>query len=149
LFQVYETVSGALVNVETALKAGATLYCKICEKNGATLKCWKVRCTNAYHVGCATKDRAMFYQNKSVYCNQHHPKGEKDQELNTLAVYRRVYIERDENKQVAKVMTQGIDQHILRVGSLIFMAVGQLLPHQLRNFHTENYIYPIGYKIIR
>ena len=76
-FQVYETVSGALVNVETALKAGATLYCKICEKNGATVKCWKVRCTNAYHVGCATKDRAMFYQNKSVYCNQHHPKVRK------------------------------------------------------------------------
>ena len=72
--QVYETVSGALVNVETALKAGGTLYCKICEKNGATVKCWKVRCTNYYHVGCATKDRAMFYQNKSVYCNQHHPK---------------------------------------------------------------------------
>lgn len=75
--------------------------------------------------------------------------GEKDQELNTLAVYRRVYVERDENKQVAKVMTTGIDQHILRVGSLIFLSVGQLLPHQLRNFHTDSFIYPIGYKIIR
>ncbi len=147
--EVYETVSGALVNVETALKNGSKLYCKICEKNGATVKCWKVRCTNYYHVGCATKDRAMFYKNKSVYCNQHVPKGEKDQELTTLAVYRRVYIDRDENRQVAKVMTQGTDQHILRVGSLSFLSVGQLLPHQLHNFHTQEYIFPIGYKVIR
>ncbi len=147
--EVYETVSGALVNVETALKNGTNSYCKICEKNGATVKCWKVRCTNYYHVGCATKDRAMFYKNKSVYCNQHIPKGEKDQELTTLAVYRRVYVERDENRQVAKVMTHGTDQHIMRIGALIFLSVGQLLPHQLRNFHTQDYIYPIGYKVVR
>lgn len=146
---VYETVSGALVNVETALKDGMSLHCKICEQNGATLKCFKVRCTNYYHVGCATKDKAMFYKNKSIYCNQHIPKGEKDQELTTLAVYRRVYIERDENRQVAKVMTQGTDQNLMRIGSLTFHAVGQLLPHQLHNFHTQDYIFPIGYKVVR
>lgn len=39
--------------------------------------------------------------------------------------------------------------HLLRVGSLIFLNVGQLLPHQLPNFHTQNFIYPIGYKIAR
>ena len=146
---VYETVSGALVNVDTALKNGANLTCKICEKPGATVKCFKVRCTNYYHVGCAAKDRAMFYKNKSVFCNQHIPKSEKDQELTTLAVYRRVYIDRDENRQVAKVMTQGIDQHTLRVGSLTFLSLGQILPHQLHNFHNTDYIYPIGYKILR
>ena len=147
--EVYETVSGALVNVETALKNGVNLCCKVCEQTGATVKCFKTRCTNYYHVGCATKDRVMFYKNKSVFCYQHIPKGEKDQELTTLAVYRRVYIDRDENRQVAKVMTQGIDQHTLRVGSLTFLNVGQLLPHQLHNFHTQNFIYPIGYKILR
>ena len=148
---VYETVSGALVNVETALKNGVNLICKMCEKNGATVKCWKIRCTNYYHVGCATKDKAAFYKNKSVYCHQHVPKGEKDQELTTLAVYRRVYIERDENKQVAKVMTHGgpEDQQVMRIGSLTFLSVGQLLPHQLHNFHTKDHIFPIGYKVVR
>merc|ERR1711981_273596 len=146
---VYETVSGALVNVDTALKNGANLSCKICEKTGATVKCFKVRCTSYYHVGCAAKDRAMFYKNKSVFCKEHIPKSEKDQELTTLAVYRRVYIDREENRQVAKVMTQGIDQHTLRVGSLTFLSLGQILPHQLHNFHNQNYIYPIGYKILR
>ncbi len=147
--EVYETVSGALVNVETALKTGAKLACKMCEKTGATVKCWKVRCTNYYHVGCARRDRAMFYKNKSVYCHQHIPKGEKDQELTTLAVHRRVFIDRDENRQVAKVMTQGTDQNVIRVGSLTFLNVGQLLPHQLHNFHTQDCIFPIGYKTKR
>ena len=147
--EVYETVSGALVNVETALKNGQNQYCKMCEKNGATLKCWKVRCTNSYHVACAVQDKAMFYKNKSVYCNQHIPKGEKDQELTTLAVFRRVFIDRDESRQVAKVMHQGTDQNLIRIGSLVFLSVGQLLPHQLHNFVTRNHIYPIGFKTIR
>lgn len=147
--EVYETVSGALVNVETALKNGCNSHCKMCEKNGATLKCWKVRCTNSYHVACAVQDKAMFYKNKSVYCNQHVPKGEKDQELTTLAVFRRVFIDRDESRQVAKVMHQGTDQNLIRIGSLVFTSVGQLLPHQLHNFVTRNHIYPIGFKTVR
>ena len=147
--EVYETVSGALVNVETALKNGHNSHCKMCEKNGATLKCWKVRCTNSYHVACAVQDKAMFYKNKSVYCNQHIPKGEKDQELTTLAVFRRVFIDRDESRQVAKVMHQGTDQNLIRIGSLVFISVGQLLPHQLHNFVTRNHIYPIGFKTTR
>jgi histone-lysine N-methyltransferase MLL3 len=68
--EVYETQNGALVNVETALKNGGNLHCKICEMNGATVKCFKLRCTNFYHVGCANKDRAVFFKNKSVYCHQ-------------------------------------------------------------------------------
>merc|ERR1719320_350266 len=147
--EVYETVSGALVNVETALKNGANSYCMSCEKNYATIKCFKMRCSNIYHLGCAVKDRCTFYKNKSMYCKDHQPKGEKDNELTTLAVYRRVYIERDENRQVANVMSTGMETNVLRVGSLTFLSVGQLLPHQLHTFHNEEYIYPIGYKILR
>lgn len=76
-------------------------------------------------------------------------KNEKDNELTTLSVYRRVYVNRDENRQVAAVMHHSEHNHLLRVGSLIFLSVGQLLPHQLANFHTPNYIYPVGYKIVR
>ena len=68
---VDETQSGSLMNVETALKAGSGSVCKICEKTGATVKCFKVRCQVQYHLGCAVKDRAVFYKNKSVFCNQH------------------------------------------------------------------------------
>merc|ERR1719483_381416 len=147
--EVYETVSGALVNCETALKNGVNSYCMTCEKNSATIKCFKMRCSNIYHLGCAVKDRCTFYKNKSMYCKDHQPKGEKDNELTTLAVYRRVFIERDENRQVANVMSTGMESNALRVGSLTFCSVGQLLPHQLHTFHNEDFIFPIGYKILR
>jgi len=84
-----------------------------------------------------------------MYCPQHTLKNEKDKELITLSAYRRVYVNRDENRQVAAVMHHSEHNHLLRVGSLIFLSVGQLLPHQLQNFHTPNYIYPVGYKIVR
>ena len=84
---------------------------------------------------------------QSTYCTAHIPKNEKDNELTTLSVFRRVYVNRDENRQVATVMHQD-HNNLLRVGSLIFLSVGQLLPHQLQAFHTPNYIYPIGYKIV-
>ena len=147
--EVYETVSGGLVNVETELKKGSNSFCKLCEQNGATIKCFKVRCTNIYHLQCAVKERCTFYKNKTLYCNQHQPKGEKDNELTTLAVYRRVFIERDEPRQVANVMSTGMETNVLRVGAMTFIQVGQLLPHQLPSFHTETNIYPIGYKIMR
>lgn len=79
----------------------------------------------------------------------HVPKNEKDNELTTLSVFRRVYVNRDENRQVAAVMHQATDHNnLLRVGSLIFLNVGQLLPHQLQAFHSPSCIYPIGYKIV-
>lgn len=146
---VYETVNGALMNLDTALQHSLVLNCIVCEKPGATVKCFKMRCTNVYHLGCAVKDGCVFYKNKSTYCSQHVQKNEKDNELTTLSVYRRVYVNRDENRQVAAVMHHSEHNHLLRVGSLIFLSVGQLLPHQLANFHTPNYIYPVGYKIVR
>lgn len=146
---VYETVNGALMNIPTALKHSLNGVCAHCERTGATVRCFKTRCGSVYHLGCAVKDGCTFYKNKSVYCSVHVPKGEKENELTTLSVSRRVYVDRDENSQVATVMHHSDLNHLLRVGSLIFLSVGQLLPHQLPHFHTPNYIFPIGYKIIR
>lgn len=146
---VYETVNGALMNLDTALQHSLAMNCIVCEKPGATVKCFKMRCTNVYHLGCAEKAGCVFYKNKSTFCSQHVQKNEKDNELTTLSVYRRVYVNRDENRQVAAVMHHTERNHLLRVGSLIFLNVGQLLPHQLPNFHTPHYIYPVGYKIVR
>ncbi|KAG7308018.1 hypothetical protein JYU34_006656 [Plutella xylostella] len=38
---------------------------------------------------------------------------------------------------------------VIRVGGLIFLSPGHLLPHQLPAHHTPHYIYPPGYKIVR
>ncbi|KAF5285410.1 hypothetical protein FQA39_LY16664 [Lamprigera yunnana] len=147
---VYETVNGALMNLENAIQQSLITSCVHCNKLGATIRCFKTRCSNIYHLACAVKDGCVFYKNKTIYCPSHILKNEKDNELTTLSVSRRVYVNRDENRQVAAVMHHASDtNNLLRVGNLIFLNIGQLLPHQLQNFHTSNYIYPIGYKIIR
>lgn len=146
---VYETENGALMNLEATLQASLSSQCSLCNHLGATIKCFKARCGSIYHLSCAMKDNCVFYKNKTTMCNIHAPKSEKDNELTTLSVQRRVYIERDENRQVASIMHHSDLTNLLRVGSLILLNVGQLLPHQLQAFHTPNYIYPIGYKIIR
>lgn len=92
--------------------------------------------------------KVVFTCFQTLYCAIHVPKSEKENELTTLAVYRRVYINRNEDRQVAAIMHHTEHTNLLRVGSLIFLSVGQLLPHQLQAFHTPNYIYPIGYKIV-
>ncbi|GLG97653.1 Histone-lysine N-methyltransferase trr [Gryllus bimaculatus] len=147
--EVYETVNGALMNLENALQLSLVLNCVVCHRVGATLRCFKHRCSNVYHLACAVKDGCVFYKNKSIYCAAHVPKSEKDNELTTLSVFRRVYVNRDENRQVATVMHHTDQNNLMRVGSLIFLNVGHLLPHQLQAFHTPQYIYPIGYKIVR
>lgn len=146
--EVYETVNGALMNIEQALQQSLTLTCVHCQRTGATLRCFKTRCTAVYHLQCAVKDNCVFYKNKTLYCSEHVPKNDKENELTTLSVFRRVYINRDENRQVATVMHHADENHLMRVGSLIFLNVGQLLPHQFQNFHNSNFIYPIGYKIV-
>lgn len=146
---VYETVNGALMNFENALQSSLNSQCTLCNHLGATVKCFKARCGTVYHLNCAMKDNCVFYKNKTTMCNIHAPKSEKDNELTTLSVQRRVYIDRDENRQVASIMHHSDLSNLLRVGSVILLNVGQLLPHQLQTFHTPNCIYPIGYKVIR
>ncbi|KAG0715222.1 Histone-lysine N-methyltransferase trr [Chionoecetes opilio] len=146
---VYETMNGALMNVETVVKKVAGIECEHCEQLGASVKCFKVRCCKVYHLNCAVKEGCTFYKNKTVYCQEHINKGEKDNELPTLAVFRRVFIDREENRQVASVMHQSDLTYLLRIGSLILLAIGQLLPHQLQAFHTPYCIYPVGYQVIR
>lgn len=62
--EVYETVNGALMNVETVLQQSLGAICVLCKRTGATLKCYKLRCSVTYHLPCAVKDECVFYKNK-------------------------------------------------------------------------------------
>ncbi|XP_017054712.2 LOW QUALITY PROTEIN: histone-lysine N-methyltransferase trr [Drosophila ficusphila] len=166
---VYETVSGALMNFQTALQAGLNQACSACHQLGATIKCFKSRCNSLYHLPCAIREECVFYKNKSVHCSAHgHAHSgiaigagatagggggaggsAAENELSSLVVHRRVFVDRDENRQVATVMHYSELSNLLRVGNMTFLNVGQLLPHQLEAFHTPHYIYPIGYKVSR
>ncbi|XP_035658288.1 histone-lysine N-methyltransferase 2C-like isoform X2 [Branchiostoma floridae] len=147
--EVYETLNGALINVEMAYKRGQTLACTACNKFGATITCHRYNCKRIYHLICAIKENCMFFKDKTVMCPVHAP-NKHENELVSLSVFRRVYINRDDSKQIAKIMRNyGEKKYTLRVGSLIFHNVGQLLPHQLQAFHTRTAIYPIGFEVTR
>ncbi|XP_066943900.1 histone-lysine N-methyltransferase 2C-like isoform X12 [Macrobrachium rosenbergii] len=149
LEEVYETMNGALMNVDSSMKKILNQYCEHCEQPGASVKCFKVRCSKTYHLNCAVKEGCTFYKNKTVFCQEHINKGEKDNELSTLAVFRRVFIDREDNRQVASVMHNADSSYILRIGSLTLLSIGQLLPNQLQAFHTPYCIYPVGYQVVR
>lgn len=147
--EVYETQGGALINVEVALRRGLRTLCAYCQKTGATSSCNRLRCPNVYHFACAIKARCMFFKDKTMLCTQHKLKGPSEDELSTFAVLRRVYIERDEVKQIASILQRGDRIHLFRVGGLIFHAIGQLLPSQMTNFHSPTAIFPVGYEATR
>ncbi|XP_078806750.1 histone-lysine N-methyltransferase 2D isoform X4 [Oryzias latipes] len=147
--EVYETQGGALINVEVALRRGLRTLCAYCQKTGATNSCNRLRCPNVYHFACAIRARCMFFKDKTMLCTQHKLKGPSEDELSTFAVLRRVYIERDEVKQIASILQRGDRIHLFRVGGLIFHAVGQLLPSQMANFHSATAIFPVGYEATR
>ena len=63
-YDVYETMNGALMNVDAAAKRGAAQECLVCQRRGATVGCFKMRCTNTYHLPCAQKAGVMFFQDK-------------------------------------------------------------------------------------
>uniref|UniRef100_A0A3B4H6I0 [histone H3]-lysine(4) N-methyltransferase n=2 Tax=Haplochromini TaxID=319058 RepID=A0A3B4H6I0_9CICH len=75
-----------------------------------------------------------------MLCHLHKPRM-----LRCFAVFRRVFVQRDEARQIAAVVQRGERQHTFRVGSLLFRAIGRLLPQQMRTFHNETAIFPVGY----
>ncbi|KAM8967644.1 histone-lysine N-methyltransferase 2C isoform 3-T3 [Pelodytes ibericus] len=147
--EVYETQAGALINVELALRRGLQMKCVFCHKTGATSSCNRLRCTNMYHFTCAIKAQCMFFKDKTMLCPMHKPKGAHEQELTYFAVFRRVYVQRDEVRQIASIVQRGERNHTFRVGSLIFHAIGQLLPQQMQDFHSVTALFPVGYEASR
>ncbi|KAM5205546.1 histone-lysine N-methyltransferase 2C isoform 7-T7 [Hipposideros larvatus] len=147
--EVYETQAGALINVELALRRGLQMKCVFCHKMGATSGCHRFRCTNIYHFTCAIKAQCMFFKDKTMLCPMHRPKGSHEHELSYFAVFRRVYVQRDEVRQIASIVQRGERDHTFRVGSLIFHAIGQLLPQQMQAFHSPKALFPVGYEASR
>lgn len=68
-----------------------------------------------------------------------------DSELRCFTVFRRVFVQRDEARQIAALVQRSERQHTFRVGTLLFRSVGRLLPQQMTNFHDKTAIFPIGY----
>ncbi|XP_029971030.1 histone-lysine N-methyltransferase 2C isoform X3 [Salarias fasciatus] len=151
--EVYETQAGALINVELALRRGQTVRCAYCQQTGATSGCHRLRCTNVYHFTCALQAQCTFFKDKTMLCHAHRPRGAAGQalehELRCFAVFRRVYVQRDEVRQIAAAVRQPELGYTFRVGSLVLHAIGQLTPLQMAAFHSPTAIFPVGYEACR
>lgn len=145
--EVYEGLNGALINVDLAYQRAMNCVCVKCGKIGASIRCFKSRCNNSYHFPCAIEEKCFFYSNKAFYCPGHNCKI-LAQSVVSFVIDRRIYVHRDEAKQIAAMLHEG-ENNVLRIGSLILLSIGQLLPHQLQNFHTNSHIFPIGYHVSR
>ncbi|KAJ8012094.1 hypothetical protein DPEC_G00065110 [Dallia pectoralis] len=157
--EVYETQAGALINVELALRRGSAIRCAYCQQMGATSGCHRLRCTNVYHFTCALQAHCTFFKDKTMLCHAHRPKvsgsshGSSgpalEHELRCFAVFRRVYVQRDEVRQIASAVQQPELGYTFRVGSLVLHAVGQLTLSQMATFHSTVAIFPVGYEACR
>ncbi|KAI1731709.1 PHD-finger domain-containing protein [Ditylenchus destructor] len=149
--EVHETEEGALVNVDAAIKRAKAVKCVFCGNTGATLKCYKLDCPNNganFHLSCAKRTQGNFVRDKTFYCSMHDVR--QDIQIYQLDALRRIYVQREENQLLAKIFNHSYSTDMMmRVGSLIFQKIGQLLPEQLKTFHNENYIFPIGYRVTR
>ncbi|VDP18917.1 unnamed protein product [Schistosoma margrebowiei] len=145
-YEVYETIGGSLNNLDIWLAKAKETACTQCGLLGAGLPCYNPKCSYVYHVPCAIRIRCMFFTDRGMYCPQHQPKEIHPMQLSSLAVSRRVYISRDENSQVARVVHEDSDKHVVRIGGVSLHSIGQLLPHQIDsgNFHNRRNIYPTG-----
>lgn len=103
---VYETMNGSLVNVDVALRKSANVVCALCHRKGASIKCFTVKCSVAYHLPCALKDKCLFSQDKTVLCPAHAVKMPAfvDNRLTDLSVTRNVWIQRDEVAQIQRYL---------------------------------------------
>ncbi|KAK6102077.1 SET domain family protein [Brugia pahangi] len=146
--EVYETSAGALINVEDALRRATNVICSICQLMGASLRCYKLNCEKNFHIFCAKSTRGKFMKDKTFICEEHDDY-RNDLVLDHLKALRRIYIDREENQLIAKLFHSEADRLVLRVGSLIFSHIGQLLPEQLKAFHNSDHIFPIGYNVKR
>ncbi|KRZ75512.1 Histone-lysine N-methyltransferase 2C [Trichinella papuae] len=147
--EVYETMDGGLVNVEQAVRRASVTRCVLCDLPGATIPCYKMKCGSNFHLHCAVDSRCTFMMDKTMFCFEHPPLC-RDKILYNLAVFRKVYIERDDEQLLSKLYQQSESgEYAMRIGSLLFHHVGQLLPEQLNQFHTKDCIFPVDYTVSR
>lgn len=72
--EVHEAENGALLNVEAAIQRAKLTKCKICNKFGASLRCYKLECLSniinesgllvGFHLKCAKKTNGIFVRDK-------------------------------------------------------------------------------------
>ncbi|CAB3402816.1 unnamed protein product [Caenorhabditis bovis] len=147
--EVFENPTGGLMHVDRAVIRASKVFCGLCGRAGASIKCHKMGCMYSFHVLCAQRTNGFFIKDRTFIC-RNHEQVTTNVTVTRLDALRRIYIQRDENELLAKLFELSDGPKLcLRLGALTFYNIGQLLPEQLKSFHNANFIYPVGYKVHR
>lgn len=76
--EVYETDTGEIKEVHSALRRGKQLRCTECGQMGATVGCCHRSCKGNFHFACARKHGAVFTRKSEVFCQTCVPKVSRD-----------------------------------------------------------------------
>ncbi|KAG1664687.1 Histone-lysine N-methyltransferase 2A [Nymphon striatum] len=148
--EVYEEVDGSLQNVHTAILRGKQLKCEKCEKVGATVGCCKRHCPLNYHFMCARKDRAIFQEDKKVFCMGHADCTSAEvSKATSFKVKRCVYIDLSDmfNSRMKKNWYRGLPANSVKIvsGSLVVEHLG----HLTLSSDINDVLIPVNYTCVR
>ncbi len=142
--EVYEEVDGSLQNVPQAVTRGARLNCTFCDGKGATVGCCQAGCDANYHFYCGVADGAVYFEDKTVYCDDHAWRHSHRPVTTDFSVWRTVHVDLEENRRrVKKVDLRTVK---VRVGGLVVERLGEISPGVS---DTKEALVPIGFACSR
>ncbi|PIK53443.1 hypothetical protein BSL78_09673 [Apostichopus japonicus] len=144
--EVFEEVDGSLVNVHTAIYRGRHMRCEHCSNLGATVGCCQAGCPANYHFICARNSRAVFQEDKRVYCERHTLSAKREVIESNFAVARRVSVSL-ENIKWNRTQALGLEPTTVKVlvGSLTVEVLGRLGPLS----DTRKGLFPLEFRCSR
>ncbi|XP_067123059.1 histone-lysine N-methyltransferase 2A isoform X2 [Centruroides vittatus] len=131
--EVFEEIDGSLQNVHPAISRGRSMRCESCKNKGATVGCCIRGCPANYHFKCAREEKAIFQEDKKVYCDNHRDwADEKKIGDDSFFVKHSMYVDQDQlsPKWRKKTWQSGLPAGCVHVtiGSLTIENLGYLTP---------------------
>lgn len=143
--EVWESNDDSLIHsVEKARVRGSHLKCFGCGYNGATVGCCKPNCAYNYHYPCAKAKKVFFTSEQQVFCPGHRSGDIGSPYVNDGAEYMKALMIAPEKRSEKDLSSEAEMTMCSRVGCLVVHAVGKVETEH-DGFHSENYIYPLGY----
>eukprot|EP00871_Galdieria_phlegrea_P003688 jgi/Galph1/431/GphlegSOOS_G5256.1 len=153
--EAFEDDWGFIHAVRPAISRSRHAKCSLCKQIGATVGCYKSRCPQNYHLGCAMDTAGDFIDNKIFYCAKHMkqfncaesvPNEDKLMRLQT-SIQRclRIVPDRPNRQEFPVSLASSIS---LRIGSFMLLKPGYFLP-ELVDFHDNTTLFPFGYTSCR
>jgi len=147
--ETWQGPGGQINAIEKARSRGAQLRCFGCGRPGATVGCMKQNCSCNYHFPCAFASGAVFTSSKQMLCSTHKDSAEDVIENPSSELMEILIAAQEKSKVSSDKDTDSTDTSFCpRYGALLVHTFGEI-EQNCDNFHTKDYIMPVGYTATR